>query len=184
MKRFNVVCLTTLLVCGAYCTSSLHAESSEFTEQQDQNLSMGTTGQNDQEIELSKSRDIPGATGDINSVYFHVGENAEGNAVEIITEVSISNEAIDNAVTTIETEAPIVANDIDAMVEELVQSGAVQNDIATLESQPQWKLFLASIASSLLSFGISCQQLLGNIFTSLQTALSGNGAAKKSPKKV
>jgi hypothetical protein len=70
------------------------------------------------------------------------------------------------------------------MVEELVQSGAVENDISTLTSQPQWKLILASIGSYALSLGISCQQLLVNIFTSLQTMLTSNSAAKKTSKKI
>jgi len=184
MKCFNSMCLTTLLVCGAYCTSNLHAESSEFTEQYDEvidnDISEGTTGK---EQEIKRSRDIPGTTGEISGVYINVGENAAGNAVEVTTDISISNQSIDNAITTVEIEVPVVANDLDNMVEELAQSGAVQNDLSNIEAQPQWKIILASIASYAISVSLSFQQLLTTILTSLQNTLAGNNATKKASNK-
>ncbi len=193
MKSFNGMCLTTLLVCGAYCTSHLHAESSEVTEHHNEiiehDLSTDATERTTQEMEPSNSRDIVDDTANaIDGIYISVGENAANNAVEVATEVSISNQTIDNTITSVETtvtqETPAAEADLDAMVEELVQSGAVENDISTLTSQPQWKLILASIGSYALSLGISCQQLLVNIFTSLQTMLTSNSAAKKTSKKI
>lgn len=190
MKNFNRMCLSTLLVCGAYCTSPLHAESAEFTKQRnefiDYDLSTDKT-EPIQEIELSDSRDISDSPGEINGMYINIGEDAAGNAVEVITEVSISNQTIDNTITSVETtvvqESPVVEADFDAMVEELVQSGAVEDDLSNIEAQPQWKLILAKIGSYALSFGISVQQFLTSMLTVLQNTLTSSSAAKKAPKK-
>ncbi len=51
-------------------------------------------------------------------------------------------------------------DDLDTMVDELVQSGAVEDDISAIETQPKWKLLLARVGSYALSLGISCKDLL------------------------
>jgi hypothetical protein len=192
MKNFNRMCLTTLFVCGAYCTSHLHAECSDLIEHHNEtitsDLSTDQTEQPIQEVELSSSRDASNPT-EVNDVYINIGENPADNAVEISTEISISNQTIDNTITSVETtvdqESPVVEADFDAMVEELAQSGAVENDLSTIEAQPQWKLLLASIASYAISVGISFQQLLTNLLTIVQNSLTGSStAAKKAPKKI
>lgn len=195
MENFNRMCLTTLLVCGAYCTSHLHAECSDLIEHHNEtitsDLSTDQTEQPTQQDELPNFRDASSpdeVNTETNHVYINIGENPADNAVEISTEISISNQTIDNTITSVETtvdqESPVVEADFDAMVEELVQSGAVQNDLSTIETQPQWKLLLASIASYAISVGISFQQLLTNLLTIVQTSLTGSTPAKKAPKKI
>jgi hypothetical protein len=71
-------------------------------------------------------------------------------------------------------------NELDAMVEELIKSGAVEDDLATLETQPKWKLLLTQIGAYALSIGVTCKQLVMNLYTNMKdkvtTYWSGQGS--------
>lgn len=183
MKKFNVVCMAALLACGPHCTSSLHAESTELTEHHneivDNDIDTVEQKTND-EAEVANFHDESNTTDKTNTTRSDINESVildediMDDVQEIALEVS-SNQVITNdmpvVVTTITQEEVIEEDNLDSMVNELVQAGVTEENLSTLENQPQWKLLLARIGSYAISMGVSCKELLANIYANLQTTL-------------
>lgn len=183
MKKFNVVCIAALLACGSHCTSQLHAEATELTEHNTEIIDNDfdtVEPTNNDEAEVTNLNDASDATSETSTIYSSVDESiildedVIDDAIEIALETvpsQVNTNEISVVVTTVTQEEIIAEDNLDSMVNELIQSGVNEEDLSTLENQPQWKLLLARIGSYALSMGVSCKELLTSIYANVQTTL-------------
>ncbi len=180
MKNFNSVCMVTLLACGTYCTSSLHAEPTELTEHYndaiDSNISTNVVVQTiNDEVEFSHVQDTSNSTDETNTMHVYVDEDIADDVEEVTVEVAVTTHVNTNdvavVVVAVAPQQAISEDSLDTMVDELVQSGAVEDDISVLENQPKWKLLLTRIGSYALAMGVSCKELLTSLYGKMQTSL-------------
>lgn len=182
MKKFNVVCMAALLACGSHCTSQLHAEATELTEHNTEIIDNDfdtVEPTNNDEAEVTNFNDASHATDETNITSPDINENIvlDEDVVDDIQETTLevsSNQVniTDVAVVVTAINQDIITEDnLDSMVDELVQSGVNEENLSTLENQPQWKLLLARIGSYALSMGVSCKELLTSIYANVQTTL-------------
>ena len=174
MKKFNVVCMAALLACGTHCTSNLHAESTELPETYNDAVDPDSSA--DTVEQTTTDNYIEAEVTTTSEVYNCIDEDIADDVEEIAAELSVANQVNTNDVAVVVVAATqeqvIVEDNLDTMVNELVQSGAVNDDLSTLENQPKWKLLLARIGSYALSMGVSCKELLMNVYTNIQTNLT------------
>ena len=180
MKNFNSVCMVTLLACGTYCTSNLHAEPTELTEHYndaiDCNVSTDFAEQiiND-EVELSNEQDASNAADEATIVRAYADEDIADDVEETTIEVSVTTQVNTNDVVVVAVavaqQQAVSEDSLDTMVDELVQSGVAEDDLSVLENQPRWKLLLTRIGSYALAMGVSCKDLLTSLYATMQARL-------------
>lgn len=183
MKKFNVVCMAALLACGMHRTSHLHAESTETIEPHneitDNDVDIVEQKTNE-EAEVANFNEEFNTTDETSIMHSSLDENLvlDEDIIDDVQEITLevsSNQVVTNdipvVVTTITQEEIVAEDNLDSMVNELVQAGVTEQDLSTLENQPQWKLLLARIGSYALSMGVSCKELLASIYASMQTTL-------------
>lgn len=169
MKYFNCICMVALLTYGTYCTSSICTEPSGLTENYNETINIDPSTDTLEQSTHDKCN--------------CVNENIPDDIEEITSEASVSDPSDPNEtteVTQIITEQPhTIGDDLDAMVDDLVQSGAVEDDITVIEAQPKWKLLLTRAGSYALSMSITCKQLVVNAYTQVKTTVVDYWSNKK-----
>jgi hypothetical protein len=165
--------MATLLMIGTQYRSSLSAQEAELTEQYTETIEAEIHQVN--ESEICNVYEGSHCTSEMVVTEEMLDESITEIEEEVI-QISCINEVVINQITKIEITAPeeetILEADFDAMVDELVESGAVEDDISALETQPQWKLLLARISSYALSLGISCKESVMNLYSNVQRTLT------------
>lgn len=208
MIYFNHIYLVSLLVCGICYLANLHAESAELTtknidfdeiqaahSKRDALIKKAAVSNPYNELRYDDEDDIYDEDDDLDDEDDDsdddrniaddedddIADDSEEDEEEMACEAFSADETRQQD--TIEEEAANLQtsfeDSFDAMVDEMVESGAVDADITSLESQPQWKQIMARLGSYALSMSVYCKQIAANIYSSMQNTLASYWPTKK-----
>lgn len=198
MKHNNHMSFVALFVCSTCCVTNMRAEFSDFSDDISEVLdSDNSIMQEIQRSELNtyeiQYTDVLECADEARDFSFCLDENISDDIEIISSDIAMSDkidsndvanistvvtqEEVVRAVVTQEDKATLEAQ-FDTMVDELVQAGAVRDEVPNAEVQPKWKALLARLGSYALSMGITCKQLVVNMYANVKNTVVNYWANK------